>query len=74
LRLARTILNDIYLYNTERVNNAIKTDSFHTEFASELREGLRLYETRIPDEVRSQGDFFNAAIDTFLSTKKKQIG
>lgn len=74
LRLARTIINDIYLYNTERVNNALKTDSFHTEFASELREGLRLYESRIPDEVRSQGDFFNEAIDTFLTTKKKQIG
>lgn len=74
LRLARTIINDIYLYNTERLNNSLKKDSFHTEFASELREGLKLYENRIPDDVRKRGDFFNSAIETFISSKKKQIG
>lgn len=72
-RLARTIINDIHLYNTERVEKSIADDSFYTEFASEIKEGLKLYENRIPDEVRQKGDFYNEAINTFITKKKQQI-
>jgi predicted Zn finger-like uncharacterized protein len=72
-RLARTIINDIHLYNTERVEKSIADDSFYSEFESELKEGLKLYENRIPDEVRQKGDFYNEAIDTFITKKKQQI-
>ncbi len=70
-RLARTIISDIYLYNTPRANKAIKNNSFFSEFAPEIKEGLKLYESRIPPEVRKKGDFFQETIRDFIESKKK---
>jgi predicted Zn finger-like uncharacterized protein len=72
-RLARTIVSDIYLYNTAKADESIKNDSFASAFAAELREGLKLYENRIPQEVRSQGDFFQQVLRNFLENKKKTL-
>lgn len=70
-RLARAIISDIYLYNTPRANKAIKNNSFFSEFAPEIKEGLKLYESRIPPEVRAKGDFFQETIQNFIESKKK---
>lgn len=72
-RLARTILADIDLYAPEKVNKSIKNNSFESAFASELKEGKKLYEARIPEEIKNQGDFFGEAIKNFLDTKKKSL-
>jgi predicted Zn finger-like uncharacterized protein len=70
-RLARTVVSDIYLYNTAKADEAIRNNTFHTVFAPELKEGLKLYESRISQEVRAQGDFFGEAITNFIEGKKK---
>ena len=70
-RLARTIISDIYLYNTAKADEAIKNDNFNAVFAPEMKEGLKLYESRISQEVRSQGDFFREALANFVEGKKK---
>jgi predicted Zn finger-like uncharacterized protein len=72
-RLARTIISDIYLYNSAKVDNAVRHGNFYAVFASEVREGLKLYENRIPKETRAKADFFREAIDNFLSAKKKSL-
>ncbi len=72
-RLARTILADIYLYSKAKVDGAIANDTFHKTFASELKEGLKLYENRVPADVRKQGDFFNEAISNFIDKKRKEL-
>ncbi|MEW6066905.1 MAG: response regulator [Nitrospirota bacterium] len=72
-RLARTIVSDIYLYNPAKVENSIRGDNFYSMFESEIKEGLKLYETRIPQNVREKGDFFNEAIKNFLDDKKKSL-
>ncbi len=72
-RLARTIISDIYLYSRAKVEEAIKSGSFHETFASELKEGVRLYEMRIPSEVKALGDFFNDAVNNFIENKKREI-
>jgi two-component system sensor histidine kinase/response regulator len=69
-RLARTILSDIYLYNTAKADEAIRNNTFATVFASEIREGLKLYDNRISQEVRAQGDFFKETIKAFIEKKK----
>jgi predicted Zn finger-like uncharacterized protein len=71
-RLARTILSDIYLYSKAKVDDSIRNDSFHKTFAPELKEGLKLYEKRIPAEVRKLGDFYNEAINNFIDKRKKE--
>jgi predicted Zn finger-like uncharacterized protein len=70
-RLARTIVSDIYLYNTPKAETAIRNDTFYSAFAAELKEGLKLYEHRIAQEVRDKGDFFKNTIREFIDNKKK---
>ena len=72
-RLARTIINDIYLYNSAKVDESIRKNNFYAVFASEVREGLKLYDNRIMQEIRSKGDFYREAIDNFISAKKKTL-
>jgi len=73
-RLARTIVSDIYLYSTQKVEDAIRNNDFYAVFASEIKEGLKLYEARISQEVRARGDFFKEAIEEFIANKKKVLG
>ena len=47
-RLSRTIINDIYLYNSAKVMESIKNGNFYAVFAPEVKEGQKLYEKRIP--------------------------
>lgn len=70
-RLARTIMSDIYLYNSAKADESIRNNNFYFVFAAEIKEGLKLYENRITQEVRAQGDFFREAIENFIANKKK---
>jgi len=72
-RLARTIVSDIYLYNTGKAEEAIRNNTFSSVFASEIREGLKLYEHRISQEVRDRGDFFREVLALFIENKKKAM-
>jgi predicted Zn finger-like uncharacterized protein len=72
-RLARTIVSDIYLYNTAKAEEAIRNNTFSSAFASEIREGLKLYEHRITQEVRDKGDFFREVLALFIANKKKTL-
>jgi len=69
-RLARTIVSDIYLYNTAKADESIRNNTFSSVFASELREGLKLYGNRISQEVREKGDFFGEVLASFIENKK----
>ncbi len=72
-RLARTIINDIYLYNSAKLDDSLRNDTFYKVFAAELKEGKKLYDLRIPQEVRNIDDFYREAIENFLSARKKAL-
>ena len=72
-RLARTILADIYLYSKAKVESSIANDAFHKVFASELKEGRKLYENRVSPEVKKLGDFYKEAIDNFIDKRKREL-
>lgn len=72
-RLARIIVSDIYLYNTMKVEESIRNGNFYTAFAKEIKEGLKLYENRVSQEVRAISDFYKEAIEGFIENKKKDI-
>ncbi len=72
-RLARTIISDIYLYNRQRVDEAIRNNNFSAVMANELNEGIRHYETRIPEHVRAIENFFTEAVNNFLLKKKEEL-
>jgi predicted Zn finger-like uncharacterized protein len=72
-RLSRLVLADIDLYNPEKVIDAIRSNSFGTVFAEDLKEGIKHYERRISPEVRNRGNFFQEAVDNFIETKRKSL-
>lgn len=72
-RLARTIISDIYLYSRTKFDEAIKNNNFFTVFDNEIKEGLKLYNNRIPEDVRATGDYFKEAIENFIEKKKREM-
>ncbi len=72
-RFIRTVLSDIFIYNPERVNEAVGAGTFSEVFKSQLSEGVKLYQMRISQEVRDKGDFFHEEIEAFMERKKKDL-
>jgi len=72
-RLVRAIVSDIYLYNTAKAEESIVAGTFYSVFDNDLKEGLKIYESRISDKVRAQGDYFREQIDKFIANKKKAL-
>ena len=72
-RLSRTIIDDIYLYNSAKVMESIRNGNFYAVFAPELKEGQKLYENRIPQEIRNSGNYYRETIEEFISRKKKEL-
>ena len=72
-RLARTIINDIYLYNSAKLDKSVRNDNFYSVFAPELKEGKKLYDQRILPEIRLIGDFYKEAVENFIATRKKAL-
>lgn len=72
-RLARTIISDIYLYSRTKFDEAIRNDNFFTVFEQELNEGMKLYKSRIPEDIRATGDYFKEAIENFIEKKKREL-
>jgi predicted Zn finger-like uncharacterized protein len=73
-RLSRTIINDIYLYNSAKVMESIKNGNFYAVFAPEIKEGHKLYEKRIPLVIRNSGEYYKDTIEEFIAKKKKELG
>ena len=67
----RTIIADIYLYSSTKMEEAIKKNTVYAEFASDIKEGTKLYNGRVSQEVKNKGDFFREAIENFIENKKK---
>ena len=72
-RLSRTIIADIYLYNSGKVMESIKNGNFYAVFAPELKEGQKLYENRIAQEIRDRGNYYRDTIEEFIAKKKKEF-
>lgn len=72
-RLVRAIVSDIYLYNTAKAEESIVDGTFYSVFDNDIKEGLKIYENRISEEVRAQGDYFREEIDKFIANKKKAV-
>jgi predicted Zn finger-like uncharacterized protein len=72
-RLVRAIVSDIYLYNTAKAEESIVDGTFYSAFDNDIKEGLKIYENRISEKVRAQGDYFREEIDKFIAKKKKAL-
>ena len=73
-RFARTIMSDIALYNANIIEDAIRNDTFFDIMGEEIREGAKLYNSRISPEVKGSGDYYREAIEDFLQKKREELG
>ena len=71
IRLARTIMSDIALYNQDKIRHSIKNDSLFEDMASQLEEGRKLYHARVDPEMPGRWIPYNRAIVDVLV---KQFG
>jgi hypothetical protein len=65
-RLARLIVNDIVLYNQEKIAEGIKNDNLFQVLEQELGEARRYYEKNVDPRVAAQTDYFNLAVVDIL--------
>jgi len=71
IRLARTIMSDIALYNQDKIRHSIKNDSLFEDMAGQLEEGRKLYNARVDPEMPGRWIPYNRAIVDVLV---KQFG
>jgi len=72
-RLARIIVTDIALYNQKKVDEGIRNDTFYELLADDTREGRRLYDERVPEEIRLRTSFLEEAFEEFIARKKREL-
>ncbi len=62
MRLARTIVSDIALYNRELIKRGIENDNIFELLAEDLEKGRKLYDSRVSPDILKKADFYNRAI------------
>ena len=62
MRLARTIMSDIALYNQDKIRHSIKNDSLFEDMADQLEEGRKLYDARVDPAMPGRWIPYNRAI------------
>lgn len=72
-RLARLILSDIVIYNTEKVDRGIREGTFFELLKDEIAEGLAYYDTRIPARIRQRTRFFQETLEQFVEMKREEL-
>jgi len=71
-RFARAIISDIALYNTDKIVESLKSDTFFEVLGPELEEGRQLYESRLETRLKGNTYFYERAIvDVMLKAQAK---
>ena len=65
-RWAKTIMQDISLYNSDKIKQGLENDSVFEILADELKEGKTHYENRVVPEILARTNFFDRAINDIL--------
>jgi hypothetical protein len=73
-RLARLIISDIALYNQKKIEEGIRSNTFHEKLKEELEEGLKLYRSRTPQEILASTNYFEEALQEFIQKQKAKTG
>lgn len=72
-RLARIIVSDIVLYNQAKVEQGIREGNFYDLLADDIREGERLYQQRVSQQVRDTTTFLKDAFEELIEKKRAEL-
>ena len=67
-------MSDIALYNPEKVAQGVKEGTLRTVLADEIAEGETLYSQRVAEEIRSDSNYLNEALEELIVRKKREYG
>jgi hypothetical protein len=70
-RLARAIVSDVALYNREKVETGIKSDSIFELMREELEEGRQHFNSRVEPEIASSNVYELAVVDVLIKRAGK---
>jgi len=70
-RLARAIISDVALYNTEKVESGIKNDNIFDVLQDELEEGRQHFFSRVSPELKPEAIFDIAVVDVLIKRAGK---
>jgi hypothetical protein len=70
-RLARAILSDVAVYNTEKVENGIKNDNIFDVLSEELEEGRQHFCSRVSPELNPDSIYDMAVVDVLIKRAGK---
>jgi len=70
-RLARAIISDVALYNTEKVESGIKNDNIFDVLHEELEEGRQHFFSRVATELKPEAIFDIAVVDVLIKRAGK---
>lgn len=73
-RLARLILSDIIIYHAQKVEQAIREDSFFELLREEIEEGRQYYDSRVPLRIRRDTEIFTETLQVFVQMKREEQG
>jgi CheY-like chemotaxis protein len=73
-RLGRTIISDILLYNPDQVVRGIKEGNIHELLAKDIEDGLKHFNSRVSEDIRSKRDYFKEAFEAMIAKKKAELG
>lgn len=66
-RLARLLVTEIKLYNEEKVREGRESNNLYDQLRDDIERSRRIYEERIDDEVREEGDYFQEEVVRILA-------
>ena len=72
-RLARLILSDIIIYHPDKVEKAIRDNTFFEVLHDQINEGREYYDSRVPLRVRRDTEIFTETMQQFVQMKREEL-
>ena len=72
-RLARAIVSDVMLYNTERVRAGLEADDLFDRLRREIDEARSFFERRVDPEVAAKSNVFDRALVDVLVFRSGRV-
>jgi hypothetical protein len=72
-RLARTIMSDITIYNTDRLQRGVENDRLFEELEDDLREGDKMWRAKIADDIVNGTNLYHKAFVDLIFAKSGHI-
>jgi len=72
-RFARLIVSDIALYNQKVIEEGIQNGNIEELLKDDMAEAEKLYQGRVPKEIREKTNYLKAALLDFVERKKQMM-